>query len=95
MRCYAAKGKPRATSFYTAHGHTRSVRFCARPGFDAIAGESPERNRVSATGEKSTGLGLAIVSKIVQGHHGKIRVESAVGKGSTFFAALPVSGNRE
>ncbi|MDY6843059.1 MAG: response regulator [Thermodesulfobacteriota bacterium] len=41
-------------------------------------------------GEKSTGLGLAIVKKIVEGHKGKIWVESEVGKGSTFHVSLPI-----
>jgi signal transduction histidine kinase len=40
-------------------------------------------------GEKCTGLGLAIVQKIVNEHHGKIRVESEVDKGTTFFITLP------
>ncbi|MCR9143224.1 MAG: sensor histidine kinase [bacterium] len=41
-------------------------------------------------GEKSTGLGLAIVKNIVEGHGGRIEVESAVNQGSQFTVTLPV-----
>jgi len=37
-----------------------------------------------------TGLGLSICHKIIQDHHGKITVESEVGKGTTFTIALPI-----
>jgi len=41
-------------------------------------------------GERSSGLGLAIVKKLVEAHHGEIRVRSEVGRGSTFSVRLPL-----
>lgn len=42
-----------------------------------------------ATGKGGSGLGLAACRSIVQAHGGKIRVESTVGKGTSFTIKLP------
>jgi len=40
--------------------------------------------------DRGTGLGLSICCQIMQDHHGRIEVESEVGKGSTFTVVLPL-----
>jgi signal transduction histidine kinase len=41
------------------------------------------------TGRGGTGLGLSVCRQIIEQHQGRIRVESVVGKGSTFTVKLP------
>jgi signal transduction histidine kinase len=43
-----------------------------------------------AHGHGGTGLGLSVCRQIVEQHQGRIRVESQVGKGSTFTVKLPL-----
>jgi signal transduction histidine kinase len=47
-------------------------------------------NPFVTTKQTGVGLGLAIVAKIVDGHGGKMAVESVPGKGSTFRVLLPI-----
>ena len=58
-------------------------------------GVSPEdRDRLFvpnfSTKKRGSGLGLAIVSRIVQEHHGVIRVEDNAPHGARFVVELPV-----
>lgn len=38
---------------------------------------------------QGAGLGLSIVQKIVEGHHGRVEVDSEVGRGTTFTVRIP------
>ena len=42
------------------------------------------------SGRGGTGLGLSACKQIIEAHHGRIRVESTVGKGTAFTIKLPV-----
>ncbi|MCJ7459472.1 MAG: ATP-binding protein, partial [candidate division Zixibacteria bacterium] len=45
-----------------------------------------------STKENGAGLGLGTVERIVQNHKGEIKVESYLGKGTTFTLIFPVKG---
>ncbi|HEV8514884.1 MAG TPA: response regulator, partial [Cyclobacteriaceae bacterium] len=40
---------------------------------------------------KSTGIGLSLTKSLVMIHRGEIRVDSKLGKGSTFFVTIPIT----
>ncbi|GAB4140425.1 ATP-binding protein [Thermopirellula anaerolimosa] len=44
-----------------------------------------------ASGKGGSGLGLSACRDIIEAHHGRIRVESALGKGTCFTIRLPVA----
>jgi signal transduction histidine kinase len=44
-----------------------------------------------ASGKGGTGLGLSFCRDVIEAHHGRIRVESAAGKGTAFTLKLPVA----
>ncbi|MBC7814659.1 MAG: HAMP domain-containing histidine kinase, partial [Burkholderiales bacterium] len=48
------------------------------------------RKRSSGSDGGGIGLGLTIVKGLVEAHHGRVSVESELGKGSTFYVMLPV-----
>ncbi len=76
-----------------------AVRFCVEDSGVGIAREN--RTRVfdefwQADGEYGgTGLGLTITREIIQGHGGKIWVESEPGKGSKFYFTLPIPAQQK
>ncbi len=62
---------------------------------DSGAGICPENlskifDPYFTTKSKGTGLGLAIVQKIIEAHHGIIKVRSEIGQGSVFSIILPL-----
>jgi signal transduction histidine kinase len=77
---------------------TQMVELCVS---DTGVGIPPERLRLifepfyttkepDANGHGGTGLGLSVCRQIIEQHQGRIRVESLVGKGSTFTVKLPL-----
>ena len=49
---------------------------------------------VDAQGQGGTGLGLSLAREVIEAHHGRIRVESAIGQGTTFTLKLPLAKPR-
>jgi signal transduction histidine kinase len=63
---------------------------------DTGHGMSAEQRRrafssvLSTTKAKGTGLGLAIVARVVDTHHGQVKIKSRLGQGTTIRVLLPI-----
>jgi len=86
-------------AFCRSNGWARRGRYSAIRFSDTGTGMSPEVQRhmfepffTTKDVGKGTGLGLSTTYGIVKRHDGLIRVESATGKGTTFWIYLPVMG---
>ena len=77
--------------------HTDKTRRVAVEFKDTGGGMTEEQQRhafktkLATTKAKGSGLGMAIVGRIVETHHGEIRIHSRLGRGTTIRLALPVS----
>lgn len=60
-----------------------------------VFGRFEQFGKVYKKGHEGTGLGLAISKGLVELHQGTIRLESAVGRGSTFIFRLPKKSKSE
>ena len=91
---YAQSGKKIIAG---AHERENGIEFFVRDFGPGIASEHLPRiferfyrvDKARSRESGGTGLGLAIVKHIVLNHGGSVRVESAVGHGTTFFFLLP------
>jgi two-component system, NtrC family, sensor histidine kinase HydH len=52
-------------------------------------------NPYYTTKKKGTGLGLAIVHKIIEHHNGTVWLDSAMGKGTTFYISIPLENRQK
>ena len=99
----AVEAMPTGGSLTVASRAVRLPRRSLRPTHVALvfqdtgAGMSEEQRRkafssvLSTTKTTGTGLGLAIVGRIVETHHGKVKIKSRPGRGTTIEVILPAA----
>ena len=77
----------------SAHADDETVEICVQDTGHGISPEDKDRLFLPhfSTKNRGTGLGLAIVSRILEDHHGSIRVEENKPTGTRFVLELPVA----
>lgn len=97
----AIKYSPNAEKvFITIEQEKDQIKVAVKDTGIGIAGENLKKifdkyHRIEehAVQFQGLGIGLFISYEIIERHHGKMWVESEVGKGSTFYFTLPVNGH--
>ncbi|HCW53130.1 MAG TPA: hypothetical protein DG753_05205 [Clostridium sp.] len=62
----------------------------AKENHESIFGRFNQVYDSNVSNTNGSGLGLAITKQIIEKHHGSIKVESELGKGSSFIITLPI-----
>jgi signal transduction histidine kinase len=98
----AVQAMPSGGTLTITSRSVRTPRHAGRPTHVAVEfqdtgpGMTPEQRRrafrsvLRTTKAKGTGLGLAIVGRVVETHHGRIKIKSPPGGGATVVVLLPV-----
>jgi len=98
----AAQAMPEGGTLTITSRCIRLPRGSAHPTYVAVefqdtgAGMTPEQRRrafttiLATTKPGGTGLGLAIVGRVVETHHGRVKIKSSPGKGTTVSILLPL-----
>jgi signal transduction histidine kinase len=60
------------------------------PGMSREQQQHAFKAMIATTKPKGTGLGLAIVGRIIETHHGQIRIHSRAGRGTSIRITLPI-----
>ncbi|MEW9124411.1 MAG: ATP-binding protein, partial [Thermotaleaceae bacterium] len=81
----------------TDYAHDKWIKVEFHDEGDGIAEENLEKifTPFFTTKDEGTGLGLSIVHRIIEEHHGIIKVSSKPGKGTSFEMLFPVKNNDE
>lgn len=77
----------------SAHGPERAVRVMIKDNGEGIPPEAISKIFIPfyTSKAKGTGLGLSNAQRIIEGHQGKIEVESTLGEGATFTIVIPAA----